>query len=587
MRRVIALGLLSLVAAALGVYAVAWQPGEVGGGFVWPAGGAWRYRFVHAAETTVALPGGARALRGEAAVEAVYVLRWLGPAGDGARLGLRFEAVSGRIVVDGHELLPAGEAVGPEAVVELGRDGAVRAVGFGGDAGDGFRNLVQLALTEGQVRLGAGAAWAVDEVTALGVAESAYRRTGARAIERARAGYRSVGALVMHPGVAAVVEGAATIALGGDGLVERIEAREAVRAGAVLSARSETRLWRLGAVVASGAAPVVVDRVALGVVSRPAAVEATALADRAEGLGGAELVALLRAHGAAGVLPDHNRTLWRAVAALRLDPAACAALGALMGDAAIGGAGRGLVADLLASAGTSAAQAALRAGLATAAAVADPQYGVLFQRLGLVVAPDAETLDWLASRYVAPGPEGFGAAVYALGAAAGSAARAGEARGAELADRLVRELGGEADPERLRLRLVALGNAGIPAHLDAVLPYARAADPRLRAAAAAALRKHGTPAARAALVGLAVDGDVDVQRRALGALARAPLDAAGLMALAGAVSDGTLGEASLHRLLDLVAAAGDPAAQAVLDAVIARPLRDGRIRSRARVMRGG
>ena len=73
-----------------------------------------------------------------------------------------------------------------------------------------------------------------------------------------------------------------------------------------------------------------------------------------------------------GPLLEHIRMLWRVVGLLRHEPVSCDRLGALAASERFGSADRGLVLDLLTSAGTSAAQSALRASLDAPTVRRDP-----------------------------------------------------------------------------------------------------------------------------------------------------------------------------------------------------------------------
>src|SRR5262249_3552413 len=103
---------------------------------------------------------------------------------------------------------------------------------------------------------------------------------------------------------------------------------------------------------------------------------------------------------------------------------------------------RGLLLDILCSAGDARAQSAMRTALASASARRDPGYPSLVQRLGFVLAPDKATIDFALASYATPLSAGARAAsAYALGSAVGSFARNGNAGAAAVyAERLRRDL---------------------------------------------------------------------------------------------------------------------------------------------------
>ncbi|MEZ4463990.1 MAG: HEAT repeat domain-containing protein [bacterium] len=512
-------------------------------------------------------------------------LRGVGRVDGVWRVALGFGDVErASLVVGGQDALGDGGWRGLEATLDVAPSGAIQGVQFPAGAPAPFRTLVQLVLTETQVRLGEGSSWTVPETTQHGVARSVYTQAEG-GLSRARAAYDRLQAA---PDAEAEVDGRAIITLE-DGHVRRLAAEETLRARAAgrvaIEARTETRFELVAVAADDRPAPRGLVAARLGEGAEAADHDARLLADRIDGLTADALEAMLRGAAQSGHLPDHNRSLWRAVGLLRSDDALCATLAGLAAAPDASSAGRALVLDLLTSAGTPAAQAALRDALGAESVQQDPKFPLLFQRLSLITLPDAQTLAYLEAHYDAPGGETLGAAAFALGAAAGRTARAGDAQGRALADRLLADLQAAETADQQAVRLIALGNAGLPDHQDALLPFTRAEDPEVRRAAAASLRKLDTPAARGALLDLAGDTDPRVQRRALESLGRQgarPEDLAPLARIAG-----TTAEPALDLLVDLVAPhAHAPAGRAVLDAVLARKLHDARIKTRIRALLG-
>ncbi|MCB9549589.1 MAG: HEAT repeat domain-containing protein [Myxococcales bacterium] len=563
-------------------------PAAPDAGLRFPTGQALRYRLVHTGHHRVAPTalGSAPAIVADADLALDVTLRGVGRVDGAWRVALGFGAIErASLVVGGQDAL--GDAAawrGLEATLDVAPSGAVQGVRFPAGAPAPFRTLVQLILTETQIRLGEGTTWTVPETTQHGVARSVYTQADGH-LTRTRAGYDRLQAV---PDGEAEVDGRATVTLE-DGHVRRLAAEETLRARAAgrsaLEARTETRFELVAVVADERPAPRGLVAARLGEGAEVADHDARLLADRIDGLTPEALEAMLRGAAQSGRLPDHNRSLWRAVGLLRSDDGLCASLAELAAAADASSAGRGLVLDLLTSAGTPAAQAALRDALGAESVRQDPKFPLLFQRLSLITLPDAETLAYLEAHYDAPGGETLGAAAFALGAAAGRTARAGDAQGRALADRLLADLEAAQTPDQQAVRLIALGNAGLPDHQDALLPFARAEDPEVRRAAAASLRKLETPAARAALLELAGDAEIRVQRRALESLGRQgarPEELAPLARLAG-----TTAEPALDLLVDLAAPhAQSPGGRAILDAILGRKLRDARIKSRIRALLG-
>lgn len=591
--------LLALVAlaAVFGLYAAAtWSPPDDGIGprLRFTEGVALRYGLEHHSRQRVAVPelsGGGRApmMTGDARLEGQLVLRGLAPADGAQRFALCFETLTAAdIRVQGQSLLDGVSLVGSEAVVSMANDGEVLAVQLPAGAPQALHVAVHLVLSEAQVRLGDGAAWQARETTAHGEAEARYRRVEDR-FERVRGDYALQ---ALRVAAEQTVDSRAHFAIEQGHLV-RLTADESITARAggatLLETESHTALELLAVETAADRpAPRLATATHLGAPAVVGDPQAQALRDRIGDLDAAQARAMIE-QAIGGRLPEHNRTLWRLTALLRTDAALCDWLGDFAGAPGRTRVARALALDLLTSAGTADAQTALRRALDSEATRATEGYAVLYQRAGLLARPDGETLDWLANRHRAPGPEGQTAATLALGAAAGAAARGEDQSetGRALAAGLLNEALDAEDPTTRAVRLRALGNAARPEHAAAIAGFAADVDPVVRHATAAALRRIEGPEARATLVDLAVDGDARVQGRALTSLGDRHLSAAELRRLAGAVADGTLAESSLDRVVDRLLVQTDPAARTVIDAILARDLRDSRIKGRIRGLLGG
>ena len=128
-------------------------------------------------------------------------------------------------------------------------------------------------------------------------------------------------------------------------------------------------------------------------------------------------------------------------------------------------------------------------------------------------------------------------------------------------------------PEERAGIVAALGNAGGPRDAEAILEHRADTSVDVRDEVAHALRNFHSEDARHALLDLSADGDVSVARSALGALRSHRLEAADWRALQQSLEGDRIPKRADSALLDLISrqeAAADPAAQAMLRAVIER-----------------
>jgi HEAT repeat protein len=252
--------------------------------------------------------------------------------------------------------------------------------------------------------------------------------------------------------------------------------------------------------------------------------------------------------------------VWKSAAhaLLRIDSSEADALGAVFEDPATTDERRQLVLDLLAGAGTVEAQVVIRRLLSLSIARRNCRVFASFvQRLGLVEIPDGPTLRYLMTVYGESRSlpvDVRASCAYALGAAAGHAFVAGEREAAvRSSDVLRHSLPDAATPEERAGLLTALGNAGLPTDGPTILRHATDPDPRVRAAAALALRKIVSPQAREALHTLVSDADPKVAGSALVALSEHPLSNDDLESVALLILAGKTARALDGRLLRLLA----------------------------------
>jgi hypothetical protein len=573
-----------------------------GGRLAWPAGTRATYALAWTSDTRAGLlaPGGEQMLATRLDLAGELALRSFGERDGATLLGVSLPAVERhQLTALGQELLPddaaaAAALAGREALAEVEADGRVRALRFRPGDPDLWKTLVQWLLADAQVTLPAAdaATWEALETSSLGRARARYEGGGGVATRR-RGAYETLLALPGAIPGAARVASEARLAWREHGPVVALYDDEAVALDAgpghgALQAHVTLRLELLRTEADGGEPPALAGFEA----RRPDAVvadggaERRLLAKRADGLTVAGLLAYIGTYGSAGRLPDHNRWLWRATGLLLLEPEACARLADLHADPATDPRGRALIADLLAQAGSGAAQAALRAILGSERARHDAGYPQLIERLGMVEHPDAETGRFFAAVAPAEGGPARAAAALSAGAVAGRLARSGDPEEAALADRIhrqLREQAAAAAPGEEEPLLRALGNAAVAEDEPWLASELGSDEAAVRRGAARALRHFPTADATAALAGVVRDADPGVQQAALSALAGRALDDAALGAINQALASGALAPQSDVFLVSLLASQppSDPRGEA-LRALLARASGDGPLAARIR-----
>jgi len=495
-----------------------------------------------AAAGNEAAAGSASTLQGAAHLAGQLVLQGLGHEGEGERqrVSLRLTELSAATAtLQGRPLLGDAEAAvalltGHEAQLLLGPDGALVELRFARNTPAEYRHMMRHMVGALGVSIPPGALAAQfdrEEHTELGHFVSTYRRAeGPLTYDRER----RIERLRHAPGAAAApsLQHTARIGLDPAGYLAGLDVDETLSVhlstGAPLLTASTRARLTLRAVREAPRRTPEADLVAETLDAPRFSDDAArrAVEGQAGGLTAEALVAGLDAFAARGAGPDHRAFLWRAVARLQLDAALCAALAERFEAETTGTAERALIADLLAAAGTEAAQAALRAALTSDAATADPDAApALWQRLSLVRHPEAATLA-LAARGLtdaAGDSVRHHTAAYTLGAVAGARLRDTGGPGPDAAalaavETLRSALDAAATPEDRKHAARALQNARQPADLDRFVALASDQDAGVRLAAVDALAQRPEPAATAALVARLDDVAGPVQARALDAL---------------------------------------------------------------------
>lgn len=305
------------------------------------------------------------------------------------------------------------------------------------------------------------------------------------------------------------------------------------------------------------------------------------------GLTAESLATTLRTFAGAAELPDHAGFLYRAAALLRLEPDAARVLAAVFAEVPPGAPGRALILDLLAQVNTDVAQETMVAILESPEARSDAAYPLHLQRTGFAADPGPALVGFVSKIAETPAPGLETPARFALGALAGNVARSDADHAARLAQPLVNALVAAKDSNTQAELLRALGNAGLPSHLDVVRPYVDDHASIVRRAAAAALRKVDTSASRGLLVALVGDEDPDVALEAVRDLGGATLDESIWGALGDIAGRSSLDIQLAEALVNLAALYPDVvAARALLDRLAARPDLSPGLAARLRILRG-
>ncbi|MCK6574350.1 HEAT repeat domain-containing protein [Myxococcota bacterium] len=545
------------------------------GDVAFPAGETLTYDVLaESRERTTTGLGGAP-VEATASLRGRLVVHGLGACEGGTCVAARFEATpDSTFSLLGHDLL-ALPGVGAEVRVAFDAGGRLVAAGVAPGTSDAALPVVLSLLSVVQSAPSHGAPlWTGVEPAPLGDARYAYGACEAETacVRKRLDGYARLDLAGVVDALETDVGGGARHLQAPDGAPIAVDLEESVSVrgarGVLADATRQVSLHLVDRRRDARTDPA--PRWPLTALRAPSAA-AQRLEQRIAGLTGDRMLADLARSSDAATLPDHARWLWRAVGLLRRSPELAATLPAAYAQMRPASPGRALVADLLAQAGTPEAQAALRAVLSGPAAQADPEYGLHLQRLSFVAEPTSETVAFARTQAAEAAPEQRGAARLALGAVAGAFCARGPSSACDDASGDLTAALGEARAAGERATLLqALGNAGTAT----VEPLARAAmdddAPEVRAAAALALRKRTSPAARAALLRLGRDPSPAVATTALSALRGQTLDADAVRAIAS-LADAPLAHAGVAEHLALILAphvATLPEARAALERLI-------------------
>lgn len=506
-------------------------------------------------------------------VEGVLALRVHEQLGDGWVVGLSVEGCRSANLELGEDTVLEGEAAceaissGGEVLMQMDRQGRFEGV-YEDDAGTaGFSAFVGRVLaSELSVTLGAGDSWSAEETTLSGVAVSNYRwepdAVGRHpTFARSRSEYRELRVLrTTEPeGIDARVDAEHRFELHPDGYLAGVAGREHLRVdapeGTLLDGVSELRM-RLASIGAfHGGSAVVAGSRLVDLAAPPADAERARrrLELRAEGLTPEEALSMMAEFGPSGVLPEHARSLVRIHALLQLDDQLAEAIGSLATREDASAELKGLSLDLLAQAGTHAAQSALRTVLG--AAEGDPNRVHYMQRAALIASPEPETLAMLEAIAGSSGDERI-AAHYTLASAARNLRAAGEhEQSARILEPLRREARLAANPEQRTHSLLALANGEDLDSLGLFETGLRDESPAVRRAALVGLARLDDERAHQAIVSAISDETSSVQSAALHRLAQVGARSEDLDILARHAEEGRIRPDNVAAMIHVLASA--------------------------------
>ncbi len=549
--------------------------------------------------------GGERAMALDLDLAGELSITALAPRGDVRVLSVRFAKIDrARVTLDGRALYAddraaAADLLGKRAVVELDEDGAMRRIALDDDPSGLFRHVMRAALVEIEIIAPAtatgDAAWSAAQLGPSGVARVDYRVADDGTLLRRRGAYDVLG--IAPPRVASDETAPRE---------QRLDSRAVIRAdGALRSLVDEETLAIVddGITVATARTRFALDRVRVEAAELepepPAAAwqeigEARAsqglarrmLAQRVDGLTAARMRTDVMLFAGSGLIVEQSRWVWRATGLLLEHPESADDLATLFESPALDTAARGLVLDLLASAGHTRAQAAMRRTLASK--TLDDEAAVdLVQRFSFLAAPEDATVDALVAKHEDARARQkdllASATLYTLGALLGNmrARHAVTPHPRAHALLLSSLASSKAGPPR-RAALAALGNAGFGTDAATIRAHAADEDEQVRSQVAWSLRKVDGAATRATLLALAEDATSAVQTSALRVLEQLALGDDELARLAILAQSRRLTSAAALPLVNLLGAYATTAnGRAALETLRARADLDPSARSRA------
>ncbi len=508
--------------------------------FGWVAGRAYAYDLSFSSKQRATPRLDAQPIDAEIALEGALVVRCYEASAEGFRLGVSFDAMkTAKLQVNGARTIgDPSTLVGDEAIVVLDARGAVLRWQARSSASDAFKAVAPNVVALLQITLPAEAAalWESDDATMLGTARAHYSSgDDPRRIERQHLRYlRLFGAPSTAKPEVATLASSDVLVFGDDDVPQSIHVHEELALADALTASVEADVRRTGdsPFAAAPSPEAELETHTLG--ERASAdVERKMLQQLAAGLTMDRFEIVSLAHAPGAKLPPGFIT--SAVALVKLDPGLADALVEIFERPSTSLAARALLLDVLASAGHARAQAAMRDALASAAAQQNPRdFGVLLQRVGMLVSPEVATVDFTYRTYDgARNADIRAASAYALGATL--ATRPSDPALAKYGDRLRKDVvAAKSAGDRVTL-LAALGNAASARDVKLIASFAHDKDARVRRQVAMSLRR-GSMQAKEVLFGMLGDAEIGVGNASLESLGGEALterDLARLSAMVG------------------------------------------------------
>ncbi|MBX7078508.1 MAG: HEAT repeat domain-containing protein [Nannocystaceae bacterium] len=469
----------------------------------------WQTEATRSREGNTALSGGVT-LGGELAISAI------GREAGGTRVSVWFPRLDTHAIVGGGERieLDAATLVGEHAELVVADDGDVRQAFFRPESAPIFRELMtgviarldlRGATPDGQPRTVRGG---------HGLVEASYRRDGDGVVHRELAGVLRFDTVPGEQVDARALSAEATIELDAERVPVRIELHDSASLAESHGFVSDDRFTLQRTRVEHGSPTPLEHAQSIDPTAGPDLVAAARELDRqyAGNTHPQDIAIAMRALDG-GLLPHHGQ-LSRFAAFLRAYPERTRELIPLVLDADDGG--RQLGFDVLAAAGTPEAQQVMRELLVDPAGATWTQRELLLQRFAFVVAPSAESGEFLLTQLELASAAGELQTVEALLYPIGTVT--GRVRDAWLAERMHDVLVRAAADEDTRVRAAAvagLGNARRDDDVPRIIAAASDAASTVRLEALASLRTHVEPRATATLLDALGDADPDVASRAL------------------------------------------------------------------------
>lgn len=475
----------------------------------------------------------------------------------------------------GQEAVPMDRAHeflhGRVAQVRFNPFGDIITVAYTQDPSPVFAALIQTLLSETQAVLGEGLTWERDESTTLAQLPTTFRWLGVPSIEDGQLaktyhGIRSVRVALGHPIAAQESVGQYTIGMQ-QGRVARVTGSRSLRLDGndhtsllALDMQIDWQQVRLGktpektrdALAAIDPATLTQRAIAQPIILEDAPGER--LERRVAGMTQEEMFAGITTYAGSKGSPNNAAWFWRATGLLRQQPEMARDVAQRMANMPPKQyAHLALAADLLANAGTPQAQAALVDVLTRMQADHHPELPNLIQHVAMIPNPDPKTVDFVADQYEQSSDHLHLSAALTLGALTRRLMQhgyVGEAAGHVTT--LARDLSSSRNAMETEVLVRALGNAAHVDGMGAILDKARDAQPTVRIAVAAALRRLQSSPAEDVLMTLMVDQHPGVQREALQTLMNYQLSHEHFARIDQAIADGKITVGAYNSVINLL-----------------------------------